>query len=494
MGVIARQSVQGTVVTYLGVLVGFFTTFFVLTRFLTTEEIGLVRVLIDAATLFVGLAGLGTNSSVVRFFPSFKGGREKRFFRMALLLPLLGFGLFSLVYILCQHPLGQWFGEKSPLFVHYYYAVLPIAFFMLYQGVFEVISNVRMKIVVPRTVRELITRLLLLVVYLLYAFRVLSVDGFVLTICLSYAIVACINAGYFLYIEHRRPSVDNGEPIEPALWRQMGSYTFFLVVSSLAGVLSPLLSSFFITAKMGLDYTGIFAIATYMAVMVSIPYRSLTAIAAPELAAAVRSNDRASASHLMQQVAGNLLLIGGFILLVIWINIDLIFHILPNGATFATARYVVLLLGVSQLLVAVFQMGLTCLNFSNYYGFSLLWSLLLTAVGILLNNYLIPLYGMNGAAMANLLGNAIYYICVIGTILLLVRVQPLSKSHIKTLVLIITIFILNYLLCRYLPLGVWSGSILRSVLLLGGGMTVAYMGNLSPEMNALLRSFFVQRH
>ena len=41
MGVIARQSIKGTIVTYLGVFVGFLTTFFVLTRFLTAEEIGL---------------------------------------------------------------------------------------------------------------------------------------------------------------------------------------------------------------------------------------------------------------------------------------------------------------------------------------------------------------------------------------------------------------------------------------------------------------------
>ena len=40
MGVIAKQSIRGTIVTYLGIAVGIFTTFVVLTRFLTQEEIG----------------------------------------------------------------------------------------------------------------------------------------------------------------------------------------------------------------------------------------------------------------------------------------------------------------------------------------------------------------------------------------------------------------------------------------------------------------------
>ena len=71
MGIIAKQSIRGTIVTYLGIAVGVVTTFFVLTRFLTTEEIGLARVLIDAATLFIGLAQLGTNASIIRFYPYF---------------------------------------------------------------------------------------------------------------------------------------------------------------------------------------------------------------------------------------------------------------------------------------------------------------------------------------------------------------------------------------------------------------------------------------
>ena len=71
MGIIAKQSIKGTIVTYLGVAVGFVTTFFVITRFLSAEDIGLARVMIDAATLFIGLAQLGTSASIMRFYPYF---------------------------------------------------------------------------------------------------------------------------------------------------------------------------------------------------------------------------------------------------------------------------------------------------------------------------------------------------------------------------------------------------------------------------------------
>ena len=157
MGVIAKQSIRGTIVTYLGIAVGIFTTFVVLTRFLTQEEIGLARVLVDAATLFIGLAQLGTNASIIRFYPYFhekETDKDHGFFFWALVVPFFGFLLFAIIYWACQAPLASWFGDKSPLFVEYYYFVLPLAFFMLYQTIFETTCNVLMRIVVHRGVRN----------------------------------------------------------------------------------------------------------------------------------------------------------------------------------------------------------------------------------------------------------------------------------------------------------------------------------------------------
>ena len=331
MGIIAKQSIQGTIVTYLGVAVGFVTTFFVLTRFLTAEEIGLARVLVDAATLFIGLAQLGTSASIIRFYPHFKHSVEScrqlsdhGFFFWTILIPLIGFGLFAAIYCACHEPLSQWFGEKSPLFVEYYYMVLPMAFFMLYQTVFETNANVRMHIVVPRAVRELITRIGLLAAYLLYAFRVVEMDGFVVALCAVYAIAMLCNIVYLFSLGEvsLRPDWQYIKE-NPQLVKQYLLYTGFLLVSAVTSVLAPTLSSFFITAEMGLSYTGIFAIATYIAVMVSIPYRSVTAIAAPQLANAIKNNNQTEITHLMQQVSSNLLLIGGMILCAIWLNIDL---------------------------------------------------------------------------------------------------------------------------------------------------------------------------
>ena len=491
MGVIAKQSIRGTIVTYLGIAVGVVTTFFVLTRFLTTEEIGLARVLVDAATLFIGLAQLGTSASVIRFYPYFRekdSEEDHGFFFWALVVPLIGFILFAIVYWAFSVPLGAWFGDKSPLFVEYYYFVLPLAFFMLYQTVCESTCNVLMHIVVPRAVRELVVRVGLLALYLLYAFRVLSLDGFVIGLCANYALAALINLIYFFSL---KPIVLKPDwsflRNNKSLVRRYLTYTGFLIISALTTVLAPTLSSFFITAKMGLDSTGIFAIATYMAVMVSVPNRSVMAISSPQLARAIKENNHNECSFLLQQVTRNMLLIGGFILLIIWVNIDLIFHILPNGATFASAKYVVLILGVSQLVLATFSICFTALNYSRYYAFSLLLSLVLTVSALLLNNYLVPLWGMEGAALSNLLSYGLYYLLIIATVVPLCRFKIVDKRWWYILLLLAVLFAINQAWLIYIPtLPIWADSIVRSLVLIGGGALIAYKTKLSPEINAQL--------
>ena len=474
--------------TYLGIGVGIVTTFFVLTRFLTTEEIGLARVLIDAATLFIGLAQLGTSASVIRFYPYFKekdSEEDHGFFFWAMVIPFIGFVLFALVYWACRVPLGAWFGDKSPLFVEYYYFVLPLAFFMLYQTICESTCNVLMHIVVPRAVRELVVRVGLLAIYLLYAFRIISIDGMVIGICINYAVAAAVNLCYFFSLKQISMRPDRSFLREnKGLVRRYLVYTGFLLLSAATTVLAPTLSSFFVTAKMGLDNTGIFAIATYTAALVSVPNRSVSAIASPQLSRAIKEQNREECSVLIRQVTRNMLLIGGFILLAIWLNINLIFHILPNGATFATAKNVVLILGVSQLVLGTFTICLTALNYSRYYAFSLLMSLVLTVSAILLNNYLVPLYGMEGAAFSNLISYGIYYLLIIATIVPLGRFHVIDRKWGYILLLLMAVFGLNWLWQNFLPaMNIWVDSICRSIVLLGGGAWIAYKAQLSPEIN-----------
>ena len=174
------------------------------------------------------------------------------------------------------------------------------------------------------------------------------------------------------------------------------------------------------------------------------------------------------------------MLVGGFIFLLIWINIDLIFELLPNGETYAVAKHTVLLLCIGQLMVASFSIFNSTLSYSRYYAVTLLNSFVLTASAIVLNNALIPILGMNGAALATVLSDVAYYLLVVLITCFALHIQPFNRRHVMTIVLIAVLFGLNYLLTPV-------HCLIRTLILLGSGLAAAWILNLSPEINALLR-------
>lgn len=90
---------------------------------------------------------------------------------------------------------------------------------------------------------------------------------------------------------------------------------------------------------MGLNYTGIFAIATFIAAIIEIPYRSLGAITQPQISQTVKDGDMEGADLLCKSVSLHQLLASSFIFLIIWINIDLFFALLPNGTEYSEAKW-----------------------------------------------------------------------------------------------------------------------------------------------------------
>lgn len=502
MGVIIRQSIKGTIVNYIGSFIGFITTFFIITQYLTTEEVGLTRVLLEVSGLFAGIAQLGTNSSIMRFFPYFRDPEKKDhgIFFWSLVVPLVGFLLFLILFLCLKEPITDFFSEKSPLFLNYYYYVIPLAFFLLYISVFETNSNVLYRIVVPKLIREVVIRLMLIVVYLLYAFRVLSLDGFIIAFCLAYGIALFINIFYLFSLQRVSLKPDMAHITKP-IRRDFIFYTIFLITAALGGVITPSINTIFLSARMGLSYTGVFAVATFIAAIIEIPYRSLGAISQPHISQAIKDNDIKSANDLCKSVSLHQLLVGSFIFFFIWINIDLIFTILPNGQEYAAGKWVVFIVGLSRLFNSAFSVGTSVLGYSKYYYFSLIFTFLLTLTAILLNMAWIPLWGLNGAALATLVSYIIYYFFLLALVRWKIKTSPFSFNQIVVVLIILCLFGLNMLweaflspLFLTLPMKpLWSAiidGVVSSALLGVAGALAVYHFNVSKQINSLVRKYW----
>ena len=499
MGIIARQSIKGTIATYIGVFIGFVTTFFILTSYLTAEEVGLTRVLVDAATLFSSLALMGTGSSTLRFYPLFKDGsrNQQGLYFWTLIIPFVGFLLFLIVFFAFKGLIVRAFEENSPLFINYVYYTLPIAFFLLYMYVFETNATILERVAVPRMIREVFIRVGLLVGYLLYGlWHVINLDGLVIVFCATYGLGALLNLCYLLFSQKISFKPDFSI-ITPQLRRDFLLYTLFLVTSALVSAVMPTLSSFFISAKMGLMFTGIYAIANYIATMVEIPSRSLNAIVQPRIAVAIRATppDLQTATRLYQQVSLNQLLVGMVILILIWINIDLFFDILPNGEQYAAGKWVVLILATSKLITSAFAIGGSALSYTRWYYTSLIFTLILMVSSILLNNYLIPIFGIEGGAWATLGSNVIYFILLLLYVKWRVGTYPFSWGQLKVLAVGVLMFALNYLILfvvgKVVPEPSLAFRVVEGVVRTGivavVGLLAVYYGNVSADVNELIR-------
>ena len=502
MGIVVRQSIKGTLMNYLGVAIGFVTTFFVMTKYLTQEEIGLTRVMADAALLLSGLAALGTNTSALRYYPYFKdkASRDHGFFGWTLIVPLVGFVIFTVLFFVFKDFIISKFSDESPLFVDYMYLVIPMAFFMMYMTVFETNANVLMRIVVPKMVREVGVRLFTLGDYILYITGVISLDGMVIGLCLAYLVATLLNIIYLLCLSKISFKIEPGH-ISKWLRRDFLYYTLFLTVAAVVGNIIPSINTFFISAKMGLAITGIYTIAAYMANLVEMPYRSLSAISRPIISQAMKDNDTQRATMMCKSVSMHQLIAGAFVFFMIWINIDLFFELLPNGEKYVDGKWVFFLLGLAKLVNSSLNISVTVLSYSKWYYLQLIFTAVLTISAIILNNKLIPILGMTGAAWSSIISFSIYYMLLLSLIIWKTKISPFSWKELVVIAVVIIMFVLNWLAVEYISKSIIYfndasvvmkivEAVVRTGIITIIGLTIIYYTNISKEINEIINKVF----
>lgn len=486
MGIVIRQSIKASVVNYIGAFIGFLTMMFVVTKFLSPEDIGLRSVIYEAALLFATLAQLGTTSSIIRFFPYFRNEEKQHngFFFYILILPVIGCLLFIPLYLLLKAPIIAFFGKESQLFTSYFYWVVPLIIFLAFWSVFETYSNVNMRIVIPKMVREVIVRVLLVAVYLLYGFHVINRDGFISLFVVVYGIAMLIMLFYVSRIAPVSLKHDHSF-IEKPLRKDIKNYTFVLLIGALGTTILGKLDLFMVSSELGFDFAGIYTIAFYMATIIDIPARSITAISSPIAATALQQGNTDEANWLYKKVSLNQLIIGGLLFVCIWINIDNIFQIIPNGEIYAQGKWVVFFIGLSRLTAMTLNFGGILISFSRYYYWSIIFTFVITALGILLNFLLIPVLGISGAAIASLIATILSYGFQQWIVLRKIKGNPYTRGTLKMILIILLLFAINCFL-PYLG-NKWTDLVFRTAIVGAIAFAAVYFGKVSNEINEIIR-------
>lgn len=450
MGIVFRQSFKGTIINLIGAGIGFVTTFFIVTELLTPEEIGLTRVLVEAATLVGGYALLATNSSAIRYYPYFRtdDGRDRGFFRLLLLIPFIGLLLFGALYLLLREPLVDFFAPKGggeDLFRSYYYVVLPLMLFITYQTVLEVYCSLRQRIAVPKLSREVILRLLLLLSYLIYGLGVVDFQGFIVAFVLSYGVMMAVTSLYSLKIS---PGVWSAKVTIPEreVQKDFRNYTLFTVLSAMGSSIVQRLDLFMVSSELGLASAGIYTIAFFIVAVIEMPSRSLSAMSAPLVSDAIHSANFKEVNRLFREVSNNQLLVGTLLLLLIWINVDTIFWVIPNSEIYQQGKWVIFFLGLGKLIDLSFSFGNAILRYSKYYFWTLAYTIIVMVVTILLNLYFIERWGITGAAIATMITFAVSYSFQQYVLWRKMQVTPVNWQMVRILVPFSLLMTLDFLL------------------------------------------------
>src|SRR5437868_6665080 len=154
MGVIVRQSIISTVISYAGIAIGYVNLLYLYPLFLSPEQVGLMRAVQDSSILLAQFAQFGLAQSIIRFFPRFMNevARSKSFINTILLASLVAFGFFLIIFFAFQEPIMGYFEMNAHELIRYSSLILWLTFITVATALMEVYSRSLLKNILPNLV------------------------------------------------------------------------------------------------------------------------------------------------------------------------------------------------------------------------------------------------------------------------------------------------------------------------------------------------------
>jgi O-antigen/teichoic acid export membrane protein len=487
MGVIKRQSIKYSIVNIVGLAIGMLSTLFVYPEVL--KENGLVRMLLDTGMVLFSVLSFGANTVAIRFFPVFqdKTKQHNGFLPLLMTLTFIGCVLFSpLIFIFKSWIINQ-NPTNSDLLDQYFYLAIPLSCLYAFNFVlFNYATNFK-RIVVPSILTEFSQKLIVPIVLISVwqkwlplgtALHLLVVHGFLVFISLVL---------YLKWLgEWRWGNYKNF--IKPELRKDMLKYISFGIVSGLGIMIAARSDLLMVGAISTVEFAGIFAISAQLAAVIEIPIKGIYAASVSSVARYLEDENYKELGDLYQKVSINLLISGLLLFFAVWISLDGLYKILPNGEVVAAGKWVFFFVGLSRLVEMTTGLNNNIIYYSKYYTWSLV-SLIISAIfTILLNLWLIPKIGMVGAAVATFCSISAYNIFSVFLVYRKFGLQPFSRSTIFSILLALVAYTLAY----FVP---YSGVVFFDMMVHTGLFSLIFVvlvlySNIAPDMTQLAKQFF----
>ncbi|MGX5818852.1 hypothetical protein ACWKWU_11685 [Chitinophaga lutea] len=409
MGIIRKQSLQSTFITYIGFGVGALNTL-LFTKYVPAEIYGLTRLLGSVALIFFALASMGSATLLNKFYPYYRShlAPERRdLFGIVLIISAIGYVLVVLGTFIFHDLIVRKYSANSALFVQYFYLLYPFTFFQLIFTLFEHFSNNQYRSIFPIFLKEVCFRIVTTLLIGLLLMQLLDNVQFLWSYSLIYALLA---AALILYLKrenvlHFTFQISN---VTRKLADKMISFNSLVFGGGLFIVISQNIDSLVVGSTMGLPSTASLEFNTFVSNVIQVPQRSMIAISIPILAQAWKEKDLNAIRRIYARSSFTLLIFSLLIFLLIWLNYESAFRILELKDIYWQGRYVVLFLGLSRVVELGTGVNQQILGTSNMWRFEFFTTIVLVTLSIPLSIWFIKMWGITGSAIAGLTSVTIY--------------------------------------------------------------------------------------
>ena len=481
MGIVVNQSYKNIIIISIALVIGGVNTLYFYPVFLKAEYYGLVVFLLATSNLLQPLISFGSQHTIIKYFSSYTSAKEKDIFMSSIIfLPILT--IIPICYLVVQFHdiIAGFLSLKNPIIESYVWVIFLVAFATSYFEVFYSWARVQLKSVFGNFLKEIYPRVSIFILLLLVFFDIISKENFVWYLTGFYYLRLLIMIAYSLKLY--TPNFYFKLPVNT---KQILSYSIYIFLAGSAASILIDIDKFMIPQKEAISQTAFYAVAVFIATVVEIPGRALFQIVNPLVAKALNTNDFTELKMLYKESSLNLLIISGLFFLLINLNIVPFYELMDNPS-YGTAVWVVLMISLSKLILMSFGCGPAILATSKFYKITLPFSIGMALSVYFLNDYLIDLMGINGAALSTLIVVTLFTFLKIIYIKSKLNLSPFSFNSVKVLLIIGSLFLIFENIS--FPFKGISLIIINSIIIGLVYTLIVYYSNLSGILNKFIRN------
>lgn len=481
MGIVANQSFKNTVTTYLGFGIGAINTLFLFTNFISPTYYGLVAYLLSTANIMMPLMAFGAHNTLVKFYSTFKTKNSlNSFLTLMLILPLILVIPIGIIGVFTYESVGELLSTKNPIIKDYIGYIYVAAIAMAYFEVFFAWTKTQMLTVFGNFMKEVFHRVGVMLLLFAVHFEWMTIDMMIFGVVIVYILRTLVMMLYAFSIRMPVFKFNRIENISAIL-----KYAALIIIAGSIATIILDIDSFMLGSFIEIEKVAYYGVAIYIATVIAVPSRAMQQILQPLTAKFLNDKNKVALKDLYIRSSQTLFIIGGLIFLLIILNINELYHLIPEE--FSGGLIVVFLVSIAKLYDNLMGCNNVVLFNSDYYRVVLLFGVILTILTVCLNMVFIPMFGINGSAFATFLAISVYNTIKIYFVKKKFNMMPFNLETGKVCVLLIVSVVIFYF--WDFPFYPIINIVLKSILIIIFYVVIILRMNVSEDISMVIRKY-----